>query len=168
MPRSYARPRFVREEAWRYRRVKESWRAPKGKTSRMRRSKDGWPPVVKIGYARAKSYRGLHPSGLREVLIWRPKDLEGLDPKTHVARIAHTVGENKLVQIIDQAKKASVRILNPGLKKPTEPEVVPEPTPTETPAESKEETTPTPEESKKKPRKKKAARKKSTKRKSSK
>ena len=168
MPRSYARPRFVREETWRYRRVKESWRAPKGKTSRMRRSKDGWPPTVKIGYGRDKTYRGLHPSGLNEVMIWRPKDLEGLDPKTQVARIAHTVGENKRVQIIDQAKKVNVRILNPGLKKPTEPEVVAEPTPTETPAESKEETTPTPEETKKKPRKKKPAGKKSTKRKSNK
>lgn len=77
-------------------------------------------------------------------MVWRPKDLEGLDPKSHVARIGHTVGENKRVQIIDEAKKANIRILNPGLKKPTEPAVVPEPTPAEKPEESKEEPTPTP------------------------
>jgi large subunit ribosomal protein L32e len=127
---SYRRPRFVREESWRYKRVKEAWRSPKGKTSRVRRSKEGWPPVVKIGYARPKTTRGRHPSGLKEVMVWRPKDLEGIDSKTQAARIAHTVGENKRVQILEDAKKANIRILNPGLKKPAEivPETVTEPT----------------------------------------
>jgi len=126
---SYPRPRFVREESWRYKRVKDAWRSPKGKTSRVRRSKKGWPQVVKIGYSRAKSIRGQHPSGLNEVIVHRPKDLEKLDPKTQAARIAHTVGENKRVQILEDAKKANIRVLNPGLKKPAEalPEVPPEP-----------------------------------------
>ncbi len=148
---SYKRPRFVREESWRYKRVKEPWRAPHGKTSRVRRSKEGWPPVVKIGYSRPKATRGKHPSGLNEVMVWRPKDLEGIDPKTQAARIAHTVGENKRVQIVADAKKANIRVLNPGLKKPAEivPETVTEPTeaiveseaPTELAAETKTEAT---------------------------
>lgn len=126
---SYRRPRFVREESWRYKRVKQPWRAPHGKTSRVRRSKKGWPAVVKIGYSRPRATRGLHPSGLREVPVWRPKDLEKLDPKIHAARIAHTVGENKRVQILEEAKKANIRVLNPGLKKaPVTPEIAPEPT----------------------------------------
>jgi len=144
---SYRRPRFVREESWRYKRVKEPWRAPHGKTSRVRRSKKGWPAVVKIGYSRPRATRGLHPSGLREVLVWRAKDLIGLVPKLQVARIAHTVGENKRVQIIDEAKKANIRILNPGLKKRAEalPEVpaeptIGEPTPSELTPETKEGT----------------------------
>ncbi|HXZ90382.1 MAG TPA: 50S ribosomal protein L32e [Candidatus Dormibacteraeota bacterium] len=132
---SYKRPHFVREESWRYKRVKESWRSPRGKTSRVRRSKQGWPPVVKIGYARPKAIRGAHPSGLKEIMVWRPKDLEGVDPKTQAVRIAHTVGERKRVDILDQAKKANIRVLNPGPKK--EPEVTPEVTTTEP--------TPTPE-----------------------
>ncbi len=127
---SYKRPHFVREESWRYKRVKPPWRAPHGKTSRVRRSKEGWPPVVKIGYSRPKATRGQHPSGLKEVMVWRPKDLEGIDSKTQAARIAHTVGENKRVQILEDAKKANIRVLNPGLKKPAEvvPETVTEPT----------------------------------------
>ena len=130
---SYKRPRFVREESWRYKRVKEAWRAPHGKTSRVRRSKKGWPAVVKIGYSRPKATRGLHPSGLREVMVWRAQDLEHLDSKVVVARIAHTVGENKRVQIVEAAKKANIRILNHGLKKPAEavPEAVAEPAHTE-------------------------------------
>jgi len=121
---SYKRPHFVREESWRYKRVKEAWRSPRGKTSRVRRSKQGWPPVVKIGYARPRAQRGEHPSGLTEIMVWRPKDLEGIDPKIQAARIAHTVGERKRVDILDQAKKANIRVLNPGPKKA--PEVAPE------------------------------------------
>jgi large subunit ribosomal protein L32e len=124
---TYRRPHFVREESWRYKRVKESWRSPRGKTSRVRRSKEGWPPVVKIGYSRPKAFRGRHPSGLTEVMVWRPVDLEHIDPKTQAARIAHTVGESKRVQILDQAKKANIRVLNPGVKK--EAAVIPEAAP---------------------------------------
>jgi large subunit ribosomal protein L32e len=175
---SYRRPRFVREESWRYKRVKEPWRAPHGKTSRVRRSKKGWPAVVKIGYSRSRATRGLHPSGLREVMVWRAKDLLGLDPKLQVARIAHTVGENKRVQIIDEAKKANIRILNPGLKKPAKalPEVsaeptVEEPTSTEPTPETKEgtaevktkETEPAKQKPKKKAKPKTAAKRKSKK-----
>lgn len=115
--KTYARPKFVREESWRYKRVKPSWRSARGKTSRVRRSKEGWPPVVKIGYARPASIRGLHPSGMREVMVRRPQDLEQIDPKIYVARIAHTVGENKRLLILDEAERRGIHVLNPGPKK---------------------------------------------------
>lgn len=140
---SYKRPHFVREESWRLKRVRESWRSPRGKTSRVRRSKDGWPPVVKIGYAHPKATRGGHPSGLKEIMVFKLRDLEGIDPKTQAVRIAHTVGERKRVEILDQAKKANIRVLNPGPKKEAEvtPEVTAEATtPTESTAESDMET----------------------------
>jgi hypothetical protein len=75
-----------------------------------------------------------------------------MNPKTQAARIAHTVGESKRVQILDLAKKANIRVLNPGLKKAAEaaPEVVAEPTaptepttPTEPTAEATAEAPPT-------------------------
>ena len=149
---SYRRPRFVREESWRYKRLKEAWRAPHGKTSRVRRSKKGWPAVVKIGYSRPRATRGLHPSGFKAVTIWRPIDLQALDPKLHVGMIAHTVGENKRVQILDEAKKANIRILNPGLKRPAAPLVPTEPAPTEpTPETGEEQKGTTGEKGKKEP-----------------
>jgi large subunit ribosomal protein L32e len=168
MPASYRRPKFNREESWRYLRVKTAWRSPKGKTSRVRRSKKGWPAVVKIGYSRPKATRGKHPSGLTEILVWRTSDLEKIDEKTQVARIAHTVGENKRVQIVEEAKKRNIRILNPGLKKAPEAEVAPEPEPTpeaapaEAKPESKEETaepskTPSTKKTTKKPKSGKSA-----------
>lgn len=155
MSSAYKRPRFVREESWRYKRVKESWRSPRGKTSRVRRSKKGWPPVVKIGYSHPKATRGIHPSGLREVTIWRPADLQSIDPRNQVGRIAHTVGEKKRVQIIEEAKKKDIRILNPGLKRAPEPK--PEPAPPETP-ETPETSEPAEEEKKLQPTKKRTKR----------
>jgi outer membrane biosynthesis protein TonB len=95
-------------------------------------------------------------------MVWRTKDLLALNPKFQVARIAHTVGENKRVQIIDEAKKANIRVLNPGLKKPAEalPEVpaeptVAEPTPSEPTPETKEEEKAATEEKEPQPTKKK-------------
>ena len=155
MPKTYPRPQFNREESWRYKRVKQPWRAPHGKTSRVRRSKDGWPQVVKIGYSRPRKVRGLHPSGLRDILVWRPADLKGVDPKTQVVRIAHTVGENKRVLILDEAKKASIRVLNPRLKRPAEAApTVPEPEPEapEISTEEKKESTEAPAKKRKRKR----------------
>jgi large subunit ribosomal protein L32e len=140
MSASYSRPRFNREESWRYKRVKSAWRSPRGKTSRVRRSKDGWPAVVKIGYSRPAAVRGLHPSGLKDVLVYRPSDLDKVDASTQVARIAHTVGERKRVIIVEEAKKKNIKILNPGLKKAPELEAPPEPEHEATPAETKPET----------------------------
>lgn len=108
------KPKFVRQESWRYDRVAESWRRPRGKSSRVRRQKRGWPELVKVGYKNAKEIRHLHPSGLREVAVHRPKDLEGLDPKSQVVRIGHTVGEKKRVTILERAKEIGIRVLNPG------------------------------------------------------
>ena len=140
MGKEDSKPKFVREESWRYLRVKRSWRAPKGKSSRVRRSKKGWPAVVKIGYAKPTRSKGVHPSGLREVLVWNAKDLEKIDPKTQAGRIGHTVGEKKRSLIMDEAKKANIRILNPGLKKTTEPEVEPEQIKTEDTEKGEQET----------------------------
>ena len=97
---------------------------------------------MKVGYSRPKAIRGLHPSGLKEILISRPSDLEKVDGKTQVARIAHTVGESKRVLIIDEAKKRDIRILNPGLKKAPEAEAAPtaEAPAKEATPETKEET----------------------------
>src|ERR1051326_2344523 len=57
------RPKFVRQESWRYDRLAENWRKPKGKDNKMRKQVSGVPRIVKIGYRGPKKARGLHPSG---------------------------------------------------------------------------------------------------------
>jgi len=70
------KPEFVRQESWRYARLDKSWRRPRGKDSKMRLRIKGWPKIVKVGYGSPKETRGLHPSGLKPVLISSRKDLE--------------------------------------------------------------------------------------------
>ncbi len=106
------KPDFVRSESWRYAKLKESWRRPRGLDHKMRRKIKGWPPTVSVGYKGPKVARGLHPSGYKEVLVHNAKEISNIDPKTEAARIAHTVGKKKRVQIIAEAKKKKVFILN--------------------------------------------------------
>ncbi|MEM3824049.1 MAG: 50S ribosomal protein L32e, partial [Candidatus Bathyarchaeia archaeon] len=85
------KPAFVRQESWRYIRLKENWRKPKGIDNKMRKKVKGWPATVNVGYRGPKAARGLHPSGYKEVLVYNTEDLKEIDPKTQAIRIAHTV-----------------------------------------------------------------------------
>ncbi len=106
-------PKFRRQEWW-YKRVGEKWRRPKGKDSKMRLGIKGKPARVKVGYRNPKEIRGLHPSGLREVLVSRPEELEGLDPSSQAVRISATVGGRKRARILARARELGLRVLNPG------------------------------------------------------
>jgi large subunit ribosomal protein L32e len=107
------KPEFVRQESWRYKRVKESWRKPKGIDSHMRLQIKGWPPIVKVGYRGPKAARYLHPSGYRDILIHNIKELAMLDPSKDAARIASTVGARKRALILQKAKELGIKVLNP-------------------------------------------------------
>lgn len=86
----------------------------------MRLRKKGWPPIVRVGYRSPRIIRGLHPSGLEEVLVHNPSELEGLDPKTRVVRIAHVVGRRKRAAIVEAAEEMGFVVLNPGRKEEEE------------------------------------------------
>jgi len=109
-----SKPEFRRQESWRYKRVKENWRRPRGVTSKMRKEESGFPAKVKNGYGTASSTRGLHPRGLIDQLVWREVELEKLDPKLHIVRIAARVGEKKRRGILAKAKDLNFHIANPG------------------------------------------------------
>jgi large subunit ribosomal protein L32e len=120
------KPKLIRQESWRYARIKDSWRRPKGVTSKMRLGLRGWPKRVSVGYKNPASLRYLHPSMFVEVMAHNTKDLEGLNPEKHVIRIGHTVGERKRVTIMDRARGLGIRVLNPRVTRAVE-AVVPEP-----------------------------------------
>jgi len=112
------RPHFKRYESWRFVRIKDQWRKPRGIDNKMRTELQGWPKSVKIGYRGPAAVRGLHASGMEEVMVWNTKDLEKVDPDIHVARIGGTVGGRKKETMLEKAKELKIRILNPGVTEP--------------------------------------------------
>jgi large subunit ribosomal protein L32e len=146
------KPNFVRPESWRYFRLKENWRRPRGLDHKTRIKYAGWPPGVSIGYRGPKITRGLHPSGYREVLTYNVEELKGIDPKTQAVRIAHTVGKRKRSKIFTEAKKKRITVLNIKQITPKEEELA------EEKLEEKEEEKETVEPSKTEPKQDKARR----------
>ena len=112
------RPHFKRFESWRFVRIKDQWRKPRGIDNKMRTELQGWPKSVKIGYRGPAAVRGLHSSGLEEVMVWNIKDLEKVDPETQVARIGGTVGGRKKETMLKKAEELRIRILNRGVMEP--------------------------------------------------
>lgn len=112
----HKKPSFVRQESWRYDRVDESWRKPKGIDSKMRKEVKGWPPRVKVGYRGPKLARGLHPSAFKEVIVYNVNDLRKVNAETEAIRIAHTVGAKKRAEILNKARELGIYVLNPGGK----------------------------------------------------
>ena len=111
---SSKRPKFIRQESWRYDRLAVNWRKPKGKDNKMRKQKAGHPEIVKIGYRGPKVARGLHPSGYNDIIVHNVNELAGLDPKKDAIRLGRTVGMRKRKDIVEGATKMGLKMLNAG------------------------------------------------------
>lgn len=106
------RPAFKRQEWFRYSKLGEMWRKPKGIHSKMKRGLKRRPPMVEVGYRGPADVRGLHPSGFEEVLVYNVDGLEAIDPKKQAVRIGGTVGTKKRMAIEDRADELGIRVLN--------------------------------------------------------
>ena len=106
------RPAFKRQEWFRYSKLGESWRRPKGIHSKMKRGLKRRPPVADVGFRGPVTARNLHPSGFEEVLIHNIDGLENIDPKKQAVRIGGTVGTKKRIAIQDRADELGIRVLN--------------------------------------------------------
>ena len=106
------RPAFLRQEWFRFSRLGEKWRKPKGIHSKMRRHYGYRPPIVSIGYGSPKEVRGYHPSGFQEVMVHNPAQLEKINPKIQAARVGGTVGFKKRLAIEKRADELGIRVLN--------------------------------------------------------
>ena len=106
------RPAFKRQEWFRYSKLGEKWRKPKGIHSKMKRQLKRRPPMVDIGFRGPVGARNLHPSGFEEVLVYNVDGLEAIDPKKQAVRIGGTVGTKKRIAIEDRADELGIRVLN--------------------------------------------------------
>lgn len=106
------KPKFLREEWFRYKRIPKNWRRPDGISSKMRINLKYRPSKVRVGFRGPKDVRGFHSSGFQEVIVYNINDLEGIDPKKQAVRIGGSVGTKKRIDIEKKAEELDVRILN--------------------------------------------------------
>ncbi|HSV41887.1 MAG TPA: 50S ribosomal protein L32e [Methanomassiliicoccales archaeon] len=106
------RPPFRRQEWFRYQKLGEKWRKPRGLHSKMRRHYGYRPTIVSIGFRGPAEVRGLHSSGFEEVMVFNTKQLAGVDPKIQAVRIGGTVGGKKRIEILSKADEIGIRVLN--------------------------------------------------------
>ncbi len=92
--------------------VKKRWRRPRGIHSPVRQRHKGKPALPHPGYGRAAAVRGLHPSGVKPVLISRVEELMALDPKSEGALISATLGTRKKIELLAKALEKKIMILN--------------------------------------------------------
>jgi len=110
--KNVARPKFRRQEWFRYRKFGDEWRKPQGGQSKLRRHFGYRWNLPSIGYRGPRAVRGLHPSGFQEVLVHNEHQLEGLDASKQAVRIGHAVGTLKREMIEKACDEKGLRVLN--------------------------------------------------------
>ena len=107
------RPKFIRPESWRYKRLETTWRKPKGIDNHQRKQKSrGRPGLVKVWYGTPKVAYGLHPSGYTDNLVHNANDLQNLNPKEDGIRFGHSVGAKKRREIMKIALEKKFKVFN--------------------------------------------------------
>ena len=109
---SHKRPAFKRQNWFRYKRLGDKWRRPRGIHSKMRRHFKYRIPVAQSGFRGPANVRGFHPSGFEEVRVNNIKEIDNVDPKTQAIRIASTIGDKKREIIVGKADELGIRVLN--------------------------------------------------------
>lgn len=106
------KPVFVVKESKTRARVEERWRFPGGKHSGVRQKHRGKVPLPSPGYGSPKLVYGLHPSGLKPVLIHTAKALLVLNPTNEGAVVSSTLGAKKKLEVLRLAQEKNIRLLN--------------------------------------------------------
>ena len=106
------RPAFHRAEYYKADRIGLKWRRPRGNQGKMRLAVYYRPKLASAGYGSPAMARHLHPSGFAEKIVHNAGELEGVDPKPTAVRIAHSVGTRKRNEIVAEAERLQIRVLN--------------------------------------------------------
>ena len=104
-------PQFLPQIYGRHKRIKRSWRKPRGIDSKKRVGKKFMGAVPGIGWRGNRKTRYLHPLGIKELRVFSPVDLE--DVSNVLIRIGSTVGARKRKIIVDKATSLGLKVLNP-------------------------------------------------------
>ncbi len=112
--------RFLRQDYMRYfklgkkRKKLQKWRRPKGRHSKMRKKRKGYPASPSIGYKKpAKEQDKI--KNLTPKIVNNLKDLASAQ-KYNILVLAKRLGAKKRIEIIKKAEEMKLKILNLGGK----------------------------------------------------
>ncbi|KAL7569237.1 hypothetical protein ACA910_016791 [Epithemia clementina (nom. ined.)] len=110
--------KFARHQSDLFKRVKPSWRKPKGIDGRVRRRFKGAIPMPSIGYGSNKETRNIHPNGFKSVVVQNVADLEMLmmHNRTYAATVGKAVSSRVRRQIVERAEQLAIRVTNAAAK----------------------------------------------------
>jgi len=112
--------KFLRQDWMRHSRLGrgrkklQKWRRPRGRHSKIRRKRFGYPLKVMIGFSSPKKQAGLI-QGLKPVLVHNLKELSSLNNKS--IAIISRVGAKLKMQMLKYAEEKGIKIQNIGGKK---------------------------------------------------
>ena len=111
--RAAKKARFSRQCLCTKVKLADTWRRPRGLHSKQRKGFRAKGAHPEAGFGAPAAIRGFHPSGYREVLVFRPADLEEIDAATTAVRIGASVGGQKRAAIQTKAAALGIKVLNP-------------------------------------------------------
>lgn len=107
---------FKRKDLHKKKRLPDKWRKPKGITNKMGLKRKGHRVKVSPGFGTKNSDKGTHnKSGLKIVIITSKEQLKSVNPKLQ-GIILGKAGKKKKLEIIDEAEKLKITILNFKIK----------------------------------------------------
>jgi len=105
---------FKRHHSDRYKRLRTSWRYPRGLDNRVRKKHRGMPEMPSKRFRTPAILKDILPCGLREVLVNNVNDLRALTSvnRRYCATIASTVGARSRIEIVNEAKLLGIHVTN--------------------------------------------------------
>src|SRR3989338_8406987 len=101
--------KFKTQDYFRYPRLGDRWRRPKGHQSKLRKSKGGSGMLVSIGYGTKHSERHVI-SGIKYAIVSNINQLGTTDAKAVI--ISSGTGAKKSIEIASRAKELGIKVLN--------------------------------------------------------
>lgn len=105
------KPKFFRQDGHKKVKLKKCWRAPKGRQSKMRLKKKGKRKQPSTGYSSPKKVRGLHPTGLKPILVYNIDDLNKIKEGEGII-LSGKIGNRKKLEIINKIQELKLSLLN--------------------------------------------------------
>lgn len=106
--------KFIRHRAHTKKRLGDAWRRPRGWQNKMRLSKKGHRPKVRVGYRTQADQRNKR-KGLEVITVYNVNDVKAIDVKTQGA-VVGAVGMKKKIEILKAIQEHKVTLLTGDAK----------------------------------------------------